>query len=407
MKVFKPTFTDRRTGKKKRCRHWYATFTDNRQIRRRLPLFADKRASERTAQNIEQLLSCGGVMTPELLRWLESVPVKQRNKLVEWQIIDSQRVSANIGKPLLEHVADYEQFLLSKGDTPSYAKWVRGTLERTFSACHFRYFSDIDANAVAVYLKDRRDSGTGQRTSNSYLTAAKGFCTWGIKTQRTIGPNPLDYLGPVKQTEIRRQRRAIEVDEVLRLLRTTKAGPERFGMAGTERALLYRVAIESGLRVNELRSLTVSSFDLKACTVTVQAAYSKRRRQDVLPVKPETVAELRAFFAGKLPSLKAFGGRYKKLTDRTAQMIKQDLTEAGLEYCEDGKFFDFHSQRHETATLLAASGVDVKTAQSLLRHSDVNLTMTVYSHTLRGSEAKAVAKLPDLSTDKQEQKKLA
>ena len=45
--------------------------------------------------------------------------------------------------------------------------------------------------------------------------------------------------------------------EQWRLLETaTETGPERYGMAGGERLLLYRAAIQTGLRSNELRSLT-------------------------------------------------------------------------------------------------------------------------------------------------------
>ncbi len=43
------------------------------------------------------------------------------------------------------------------------------------------------------------------------------------------------------------------------------------------------------------------------------------------------------------------------------------------------------------------SGVHPKVAQSIMRHSDINLTMSVYTHTLRGQESDAVAALPDLS----------
>jgi len=32
-----------------------------------------------------------------------------------------------------------------------------------------------------------------------------------------------------------------------------------------------------------------------------------------------------------------------------------------------------------------------------MRHSDINLTMSLYTHTLRDQESKAIAKLPDLS----------
>jgi hypothetical protein len=41
--------------------------------------------------------------------------------------------------------------------------------------------------------------------------------------------------------------------------------------------------------------------------------------------------------------------------------------------------------------------VQLKTAQTILRHSDINLTMNAYTHTLRGQEAKAIESLPDLS----------
>ena len=61
---------------------------------------------------------------------------------------------------------------------------------------------------------------------------------------------------------------------------------------------------------------------------------------------------------------------------------------------ENGKI-DFHSLRHTFGTILAASGIHPKTAQELMRHSDINLTMSRYSHTLRGQEAKAIESLPD------------
>ena len=55
-------------------------------------------------------------------------------------------------------------------------------------------------------------------------------------------------------------------------------------MTGPQRAVLYRLAAESGLRAGELSTLKVKSFDLDSGTVAVQAAYSKRRRQDILKI---------------------------------------------------------------------------------------------------------------------------
>ncbi len=70
--------------------------------------------------------------------------------------------------------------------------------------------------------------------------------------------------------------------------------------------MLYRVAVETGLRANELRSLKVSSFDLDHGIVTVRAGYSKRKREDTVPLRPDTAAELREFLSGKHPEAKAF-----------------------------------------------------------------------------------------------------
>jgi hypothetical protein len=78
-------------------------------------------------------------------------------------------------------------------------------------------------------------------------------------------------------------------------------------------------------------------------------------------------------------------------------MVKADLADADIPYVVDGLFFDFHALRHQTGTLLAAGGVHPKTAQTIMRHGDINLTLSRYTHTLTGQEAKAVEAMADLS----------
>jgi integrase len=287
---------------------------------------------------------------------------------------------------------DFAGALLARGDGVVYVKQATTAIELIFNACGFRTFGDIDGNRVYCYLADKRKDGLGQRASNCYLGFTKSFVTWMIRERRAAGPSPLEHLSCVKQTEKRRQRRILELAELRTLLSVTQTAPVRYGLSGAERALLYRLATESGLRASELKSLTKASFDFSACTVTLLAAYSKRKRQDVLPIRPDTAREIEKMLAPKLPTAQAF-----KVPAKAAGMLREDLRAANIDYVVDGKVFDFHSLRHETGTLLAASGCDVKTAQSLMRHSDVNLTMSIYTHTLRGAESKAVARLPDLT----------
>jgi hypothetical protein len=189
-----------------------------------------------------------------------------------------------------------------------------------------------------------------------------------------------------------------------------------------KRAMLYRLAVETGLRVNELKSLTASSFDLEDCTVTVKAGYSKRRREDTLPLKADTCQALKTLLQNKTPQAKVF-----RVTTKTAKMLKADMAEARqiwieqaqgnpqehkkrqksayLLYETDRGTADFHSLRHTTGSFLAASGVHPKVAQEIMRHSDINLTMSRYSHTLIGQTSAAIEGLPDLSLPSKESQK--
>ncbi len=82
-------------------------------------------------------------------------------------------------------------------------------------------------------------------------------------------------------------------------------------------------------------------------------------------------------------------GRQEKERREKSDYLQYE-TEAGL-------FADFHANRHLFITNLARAGVLPKVAQTLARHSDIRLTMNVYSHTDRADEAAAVAKLPRLA----------
>jgi integrase len=103
--------------------------------------------------------------------------------------------------------------------------------------------------------------------------------------------------------------------------------------------MLYRLAVETGLRAKELQSLTVSSFDFENCTVTIEAAYSKHRRQDVLPLRPDTADVIRAFTSGKLPIASVFDMPKRWLV---VKMLRADLEAADIPYVdESGRYADF------------------------------------------------------------------
>ena len=53
----------------------------------------------------------------------------------------------------------------------------------------------------------------------------------------------------------------------------------------------------------------------------------------------------------------------------------------------------WHSFRHAHATLLSDTGESLKTAQDLLGHSDLETTLTVYTHPIPDSQKRAVERV--------------
>src|SRR5207302_10401706 len=55
----------------------------------------------------------------------------------------------------------------------------------------------------------------------------------------------------------------------------------------------------------------------------------------------------------------------------------------------------FHDLRHSAATLLLSLGVHPKVVQELLGHTQISMTMDIYSHVLPGMQQEAMGRLDD------------
>ena len=159
-------------------------------------------------------------------------------------------------------------------------------------------------------------------------------------------------------------------------------------MAGADRAMLYALAIGTGLRREELRALTPESFRLDADppTVSVPARNTKNRKVAVQPLAGWLVERLRPWIARK-PSGRSV---FDKMTKRTSDMLKIDLESAVISAETSEGTIDFHSLRTTYVSHLVSSGASVKTCQILARHSTPVLTLDIYAKVDRGELARAV-----------------
>ncbi|MFC1636601.1 tyrosine-type recombinase/integrase [Planctomycetota bacterium] len=358
------------------AKKWYIEYRNADDVIKRVAGFTDRKATEQRAAELEK----------------EAERVRSGYKPKEHE---------QLNRPLAEHLKEFHTSLLLRGDSTTYADQTVRRIERMFYECNCSFWKDISASQIRHCIAGLtyRGKHISTQTTNYYVQSMKQFCKWMVQDRRA-NESPLEHLECEtvrKVVDEEHPRRALEIDELRHLLEVTKAGPKRFGMTGYERYLLYRLAAETGLRAKELRTLKVSSFDFDNLIVCVSGANTKNKREAMQRLRLDTAQELKRFFSDKLPNAKAFGGTCRKLTKRTAEMVKADLADANISYVVDGLFFDFHALRHQTGTLLAASGVHPKVAQSIMRHGDINLTLSRYSHTLTGQEAKAVESMPDLS----------
>jgi len=420
MRIFRAQFKDR-DGEKRKTAKWYLEFRDHLGRVRRMAAFADRPATAALGRTMDKLiarLGSGQGMDRELTEWVERLPSNIRDRLAKFGLLDAELVSAR--KSLLEHLDDFEA-ALSRGDrNAQYVREAVAQVKRIVSGCGFTRLSDITADAVERFLDAQRRGAErmSARTFNSYLGAFRHFCAWLVGEGRIsaspVGGKRLQRLNV--KLDRRLERRALSAGEQRALLTAAENGEPWRGIPGHDRAMLYRAALETGLRWSELRSLTRASLDLdgERPTVTVEAAYSKHRRDDVLPLRPETAATLREYTKGKLPTAAVF----RMPLDRGAKMLRLDLAAARGAWiaeaqtpedhaerersdylvAEDagGRVVDFHALRHTFITSLANAGVHPSTAQALARHSSITLTMDRYTHSDAGRETEAISRLPDL-----------
>ena len=381
-----------------RSKNWYGEFRDADGILRRVPLCTDKDASQ--------------IMLNERIR-------KEARKMAG--LADPYEVHRK--RPLAEHLAEFRQFLQSKGDTADHVLETSRYVTLIAQWCGFKRLADITADRVTACLQLLRDAGRARRTSNAYLGAMKTFCKWAVTEQR-MPANPVAHLSKLNQAvDLRRERRAFTLDELAKIVVAARNSPKVVcGLDGQARAILYETAAYTGLRAGELASLTTASLNLEAVppTVTVEAGCSKHRRQDVQPL-PSWLAERLSMWMNEhapgaatthskatIPledktldhdSSRASGATLwpGKWYERAAQMLRVDLEAAGVAYRDEtGKRRDFHSLRHTFVSNLALAGEHPKTAQTLARHSDITLTMGVYTHLSLSDVAGAVERLPAL-----------
>jgi len=332
---------------------------------------ADKKNAEKLLAEIEEQVDCekAGIVDPYI---------------------------KNVKRPLREHFEEWKKDLELDQITEKRREEMPRRVEKLFDLAKWKRLTDITPETVKRALKQVTVKQTSKQVStqtrNHYLQHLKQFLRWCVPTR--LKSNPIQGLKRENVSVDQRHYRRALSDAEKKLLLTTTANSlvNRFGLDGKSRELLYTLALYSGFRRAELRSLTRESFDLENSNVVLAAAYSKHRRTDVQPLPRWQSERMRAWFS-------AGGELWPDLTKHTSKMMCADLKAAGIPYVEnttDGKrFADFHSLRHTFVTAVCRTKATVKEMMTLTRHTSAELFLKVYAKATLEGKSDCVNQLLD------------
>ncbi|MFO0939803.1 MAG: site-specific integrase [Pirellulales bacterium] len=270
-------------------------------------------------------------------------------------------------------------------------------------------------------------------TFNQYVAAWVSFGHWlvgkrlsgkrpSLSGEMRLLVNPFDGMGKLdERSDRRRTARALSEEELTRLLdaakrrpledaRTVRRGPNKgkqtidlsaeriakLTRIGQERALIYKTAILTGLRLNELRTLDVGNLSFGDVPfVRLDASKEKNRKGSTLPLRSDLAAELKEWTKGKPNASKVF-----TVPTGLLRILNRDLSLAGIPKRDaDGTIVHIHSLRHSFGTHLSKAGVAPRTAQGLMRHSRIELTMNTYTDARLLDTSAAIESVELLKTD--------
>jgi integrase len=320
---------------------------------------------------------------------------------------------------------------------------TRRILDTVVGGCEFRTLADLDREALERWLNGRRAPNASARTRNTDRATLNAFANWCADP--SIGrlvSNPFTGVPRAdEKADQHRRRRAMTEAELVRLLEVAhrrpllnamtvhrgkrkgqavaKLRPEmqaQFKALGRERALIYKSLVLTGLRKNELATLTVAQLRLDGPVphVELDAGDEKNREGNSVVIRPDLAEDLRSWLADQLAALQAEARALGEpipsrlpgdspvfaIPPGLVRIFDRDLKLAGIaKRDERGRTLDIHALRTTFGTLLSKGGVPRRTAQAAMRHSDPSLTANVYTDPRLLDVSGALDALPRLPLD--------
>jgi len=246
--------------------------------------------------------------------------------------------------------------------------------------------SDITAWQIEQYKKGCRDAGNAPATINLDLAFLKALLNKAVAWNK-LGEYPAKHVKTLKVANERT--RFLSEEEEAQLLVACSPALRRIVEAG----------LLTGFRPRELTSLRPEDADLKHNLVTVAACYAKSGESRTVPMGERLKIIIQEALAarGEAPTVFTTVKGQPWRPASFGMVLRGACRRAGITPCGP------HTLRHTFASRLIMAGVDLRTAQELLGHKDIKMTLR-YTHLSPSHTRQAIATLEQrFSTEKSQQ----
>ncbi len=266
----------------------------------------------------------------------------------------------------------------------------------------------LSAQHLQAFYAKKSEEGLSATTINHFHNVLHKALETAVKWN-LVARNVCDLVSPPRRKQFEVQ--PLSLDQVHKLLSVVE---------GHYMEALFKLALATGLRRSELMGLKWQDINFGTGVLQVRRILSrvptKMPGKGYIEAEPKTQKSRRSIviapFAlealiqhqerqleAKLKVGSAWQehdyvfctsiGTHLNPTRDILDQLKVLLKKAGLPDMR------FHDLRHSAATLLLSVGVHPKVVQEILGHSQISITMDVYSHVLPGMQQDAIGKLND------------
>lgn len=240
----------------------------------------------------------------------------------------------------------------------------QGTVKQYIRTCRKLHeaigkpFTEMNAYDVRYFLAKEMERGIKEQTRENQRANISAFFQW-MTVEEVIPKNPVMQVKPIKcHIEVKKAFSDVEIDAL------------RSGCKSLKERALVEFLLSTGVRVNEVATMTVQ--DVNRDTMSVHVVHGKGNKERITYTTAVAMKHLMAYLHGRNEdgNMLFYNKNHEAIgTDGIRHILNTIAERAGVKDVHPHRF------RRTFATTLSRRGMQLQEIQVLMGHANANTTM--------------------------------